>query len=103
MLAVLLKVASTARENTSLQMVLQYMPVALYVKFPDAEWQEDKKLGLGIARITPTYVVWALLTEDGRKRSKDMDLPLLPTLVAPRIHFKDRTSMPRLQIAIGGR
>ena len=36
------------------------MPVCLYVKFADAKWVENEKLGPGIAKIKPTYVVWAL-------------------------------------------
>ena len=46
--------------NTTLQLVLQHMPVCLYVRFPGATWVENEKLGAGIAKIKPTYIVWAL-------------------------------------------
>ena len=46
--------------NSTQQFVLQHMPLCLYLRFPDAEWIENKELGPGIAKIKPTYVVWAL-------------------------------------------
>ena len=32
----------------------------IFVRFPDATWTEDAFLGVGIAKLKPTYVVWAL-------------------------------------------
>ena len=46
--------------NTTLQFVLQHMPLFLYIRFPGADWVENEKLGPGIAKIKPTYVRWAL-------------------------------------------
>ena len=34
--------------------------VFLYVKFPDATWVEDEKLGPGVGILKPKYTVWAL-------------------------------------------
>lgn len=47
-------------EWDSQEMVLQYLPVCLYVKFPTATWIEDEELGPGIGRLIPKYNVWAL-------------------------------------------
>ena len=46
--------------NTTQELVLQHMPICLYVHFPTATWVENEKLGKGVAKINPTYVVWAL-------------------------------------------
>ena len=42
--------------NTTLEFVLQHMPVCLYVQFPGATWVEHEELGAGIAEIKPQYV-----------------------------------------------
>ncbi len=36
------------------------MPVCLYLRFPGATWVENEKIVAGIAKIKPTYIVWAL-------------------------------------------
>ena len=46
--------------NSTLQFVLQHMPVCLYVRIFRATWVENEKLGAGLAQIKPTYIVWAL-------------------------------------------
>ena len=46
--------------NTNQEMVLQYLPVCLYVKFPGATWVEHEDLGPGVGKILPQYNVWAL-------------------------------------------
>ena len=45
---------------TMQEMVLQYMPLCLLVKFPNATWIEDENLGPGIGKLFPKYNVWGL-------------------------------------------
>ena len=45
---------------TMQEMVLQYMPLVLLVKFPNATWIEDENLGPGIGKLFPKYNVWGL-------------------------------------------
>ena len=87
--------------NTTLELVLQHMPVCLYVRFPGATWIENEKLGAGIAQIKPTYIIWAL-DKNGHNKSKDMVSPLLLTSVAPLIRFKEQISRLQLLIAMHG-
>ena len=47
-------------ECTSAQLVLQYMPQCLYLRWPGATWIEEDALGPGIAKVEPRYIVWAL-------------------------------------------
>ena len=42
------------------QLVLQYMPEYLYLRWPGATWVEEPALGAGIAKIQPRYIMWAL-------------------------------------------
>ena len=46
--------------HTTREFVLQHMPICLYLRFPDATWVENEKLGAGIAEIKPQYVTWSL-------------------------------------------
>ena len=45
---------------TTTELVLQHMPLKLFIKMPHATWSVDDALGLGVVAIEPEVVTWAL-------------------------------------------
>ena len=86
--------ASRLRQDGA-ERLLEYMPLCIYIKFPDTTWVVDKRLGPGVWPLFPVERTWVLSAAQGTK-IKRKGFTLLPDYASTAFMIQGAT----LQAAI---